>query len=64
MEVTLIPDPFLLQITYTDDLVNILRITYYVVQLSTLYIVYMLIKQKVGRGDDHPMHTTYDPIII
>ena len=45
------------QITYTDDLVNILRITYYVVQLTTLYLAYVYIKQKVCH---HPTYL-YDP---
>jgi hypothetical protein len=35
------------QITYTDEFVNFLRLTYYAVQLGTLLLAYIVIRNKV-----------------
>jgi hypothetical protein len=36
------------QINYTDEFVNFLRLTYYTVQLGTLLLAYIVIRNKVS----------------
>ncbi|EWM20889.1 Ankyrin repeat-containing domain protein [Nannochloropsis gaditana] len=40
------------KVTYTDDLVNILRISYYAVQAVTLLVAYVYIRNKIMAAND------------
>jgi len=46
------PSVILFQVTYTDDLVNILRISYYAVQAVTLLVAYVYIRNKIMAAND------------
>lgn len=40
------------QITYTDEFVNFLRLVYYAVQLGTLVLAYLFIRNKILQKND------------